>query len=190
MKTICLAVLLLAACGSDSNNSGIDAPGGESGSGSGTLDCASYCTKITANCTGANNQYGSMATCVASCAHFPVGAISDLSGNTLGCRLYHAGAAAADPGTHCIHAGPSGGTVCGQPCDGFCSLVTAECATQYPSAGTCATQCANYATTPLYSAAVTSGNSLSCRIYHATAASTDPTTHCPHTGSNGGGVCQ
>jgi hypothetical protein len=36
---------------------------------------------------------------------------------------------------------------------------------------------------------VTSGNDLSCRIYHATAASTDATTHCPHTGSDGGGVC-
>jgi len=154
-----------------------------------SLDCTTYCTKVTTNCTGSNGQYGSMDTCMASCAHFPVGSEADTAGNTLGCRIYHAGNAATDPVTHCIHAGPSGGGACGNPCDGFCSLVDAECPTQYPSATACATLCAGYATTPHYSAAVTSGDSLSCRIYHATNAATDPTTHCPHTGSDGGGVC-
>jgi hypothetical protein len=38
-----------------------------------------------------------------------------------------------------------------------------------------------FATDPASTSAVTSGNSLSCRIYHATAASVDPGTHCPHT---------
>ena len=49
--------------------------------------------------------------------------------------------------------------------------------------------CAGFAATPAYTAAVTGGNSLSCRIYHATAASTGPATHCPHTAMDGGGVC-
>jgi hypothetical protein len=43
------------------------------------------------------------------------------------------------------------------------------------------TTCAGFATTPAYSDAVKSGNSLSCRIYHATAASLAPAVHCPHT---------
>jgi hypothetical protein len=34
-----------------------------------------------------------------------------------------------------------------------------------------------------------STNSLGCRQYHATLAATDPTTHCPHAGAGGGGVC-
>ena len=91
------------------------------------LDCTSYCTTITGACTAANLQYSDMATCVASCAHFPVGTLADMGGDTLGCRLYHANAAKTDPGTHCVHAGPGGGGVCGMPCMGFCDLVVAEC---------------------------------------------------------------
>jgi hypothetical protein len=177
-----LAVVLLVACAGK-------APPGPTADAAPMLDCATYCARITTNCTGANVQYGAMNQCMASCASFPQGAISDTSGNTLGCRIYHAGAAAADPTTHCVHAGPSGAPACGAACDGFCSLVVAECSAQYPDANTCATTCAGFATTPAYTANVTSGNSLSCRIYHATAASTDPTTHCPHTASVSA-VCQ
>ncbi len=36
----------------------------------------------------------------------------------------------------------------------------------------------------------TEGDSLGCRIYHATVAGTDdPIVHCPHASPNGGGVC-
>lgn len=183
MRTRALLCFFFAACSTTVGGNTVDSPAA-------TLDCTTYCTRTMTNCTGsANAQYSSMDTCMASCSHFPVGTLADTGGNTLGCRIYHAGNAATDPNTHCIHAGPSGGTVCGNPSDGFCSLVVAECPTQYPSATACATLAAGYAATPLYSAAVESGNNLSCRIYHATAASTDPTTHCPHTGSDGGGVC-
>jgi hypothetical protein len=181
MRCQVVVSLLLSACTAT--------VAGNPGGGSATLDCETYCDRTMANCTGSNAQYSGSDTCMASCTHFPEGTLADTSGNTLGCRIYHAGNAATDPTTHCIHAGPSGGGACGNPCDGFCSLVVAECPTQYPSASDCATVCATYATTPPYSAAVTGGDDLSCRIYHATAASVDPTTHCPHTGSDGGGVC-
>ena len=184
MRNLCCACLLLGAC-----TVGVAGSGTSDSGSAATPDCNTYCTRIATNCTDVNSQYSSMATCMASCTHFPVGTAADIAGNTLGCRIYHAGNAATDPVTHCIHAGPSGGGHCGDPCDGFCSLVVAECPAQYPSASDCATTCAGYATTAAYSAAVTSGNDLSCRIYHATAASTDPSTHCPHTGSDGGGVC-
>ena len=50
----------------------------------------------------------------------------DTTGNTIGCRLYHAGAAAADPVLHCPHAGPTGGNVCGSWCDNYCQLMAQE----------------------------------------------------------------
>jgi hypothetical protein len=183
MRHLAIVCLLASACttGVAGSSSGDD--------GSATLDCTTYCNRTMTNCTGSNAQFSAADTCMASCTHYPTGTLADTSGDTLGCRIYHAGNAATDPNTHCIHAGPSGGGACGEPCDGFCSLVVAECSTQYPSAADCATACAGYPAGPPYSAAVTSGNNLSCRIYHATAASTDPTTHCPHTGSDGGGVC-
>jgi len=160
-----------------------DTPGG-------TLSCTAYCTTIQGACTAANLQYSDMATCVATCAHFTVGAASDTSGDTLGCRTNHAMLAQTGPGTHCVHAGPSGGGVCGMPCEGFCSIVVPECPTQWPSATTCPTMCAGLNPVPAYTANVQSGDSLSCRIYHATAASTNPTTHCPHTAVTGSATCQ
>src|SRR5262245_12876101 len=148
-------LLLLAACGNDHKANidgavdtpeGIDAPGIDAAQ---MLDCMSYCTTITGACTAANLQYSDMATCVASCAHFPVGMVADMGGDTLGGRTYHANAAKTDPGTHCVHAGPGGGGVCGMPCMGFCDLVVAECPAQW-TMSTCANQCGALAQTPPY----------------------------------------
>jgi hypothetical protein len=168
-----LCLIFVAACGSSSSTTD------SNGSGA-APDCTTYCTSITANCTATHQQYGSMATCMASCAHFPVGTSGMMASDTLGCRTYHAGAAMADPVTHCVHAGPSGAGVCGSPCEGFCDLAVAECPTQYADKNTCMTACASMTMTPPFDSSIQSGNNLSCRIYHATAASTDPTTHCPH----------
>src|SRR5262245_5576880 len=170
-------LFLLAACGSD-NKANVDAM---HDGPAGPPSCAAYCTAIQANCTAANLQWADTATCMAACAHLPVGTMADMGGDTLGCRLYHANAAHTAPDTHCVHAGPSGAGVCGMPCMGFCDLVVAECPTQYPNAGGCATTCAMFAATPPFTANVTSGDSLSCRLYHASAASTAPALHCPHT---------
>ncbi len=78
-------------------------------------DCNAYCTSITANCTGDNAQYNDVADCVAYCngAMWPAGTAGAMDGNNLACRIYHSGAAASAPAVHCIHAGPSGGAVCG-----------------------------------------------------------------------------
>jgi hypothetical protein len=187
MQRLTILVLFVAACGSDSNNqidapSHIDAP-------MGTLDCASYCTAIIANCTTANLQFGDMGTCMASCNDFPKGALADMGGDTLGCRLNHAMLAHSDPATHCVHAGPSGGGVCGTPCMGFCDITVAACPTAYANATACGTACAQFPATPAFTANVQSGNSASCRIYHATAASVTPDPHCMHVLPTGG-PCQ
>lgn len=153
-----------------------------------TLDCTSYCTAITQRCTGQNQQYASSANCLDSCADLMAGALTDTMGNTLGCRVYHVELALSDPGTHCVHAGPSGGATCGTTCQGFCAIATAECPTQW-SANTCANQCSMVATSPPYSSSAT-GNTIECRLLHATQAATDPTTECPNTVKNQNPVCQ
>jgi hypothetical protein len=178
MRTLAIACLV-AACSSSSKSP--DAQPHDS-SNPGTT-CSAYCMTLQAACTGANGQFMSMQTCTSSCMNYPLGNAGDQSGNSLACRAYHAMLAQTDPVTHCVHAGPSGGGACGNPCDGFCSLVVKECATQYPSASACATTCAGFAATPAYTDNVQTGNSLSCRIYAATLASTMPAAHCADTGS-------
>jgi hypothetical protein len=62
-----------------------------------------------ASCTGGNAAYASLAECLTSCAAFDDSEpydISDVSGNTLACRLYHSQVASVDPVTHCPHTEP------------------------------------------------------------------------------------
>lgn len=182
-----------------------------------TLDCNSYCTTIAANCTGLNAQYGganavdATAHCMATCAKFTPGALSDMSGNTLGCRIYHANNAKVTGmlGIHCPHAGPAGAAVnaatgtCGDPCLNFCTLEIAACGVvgaapfgQYTDMNACMTACSGFDKAHSYtinggvSPTVNPiGDSLACRLYHTTNAliTGAAATHCPHTGPAGGG---
>jgi hypothetical protein len=179
-----------------------------------TLDCPSYCNLIQTNCTGANAQYPDLGHCLGSCASFAPGALGDMSGNTLGCRIYHAGVPSmTTPATHCVHAGPGGvqtnaaAPQCGDACTSFCNLERKICGSsdaplanitpQYQNATACMTACARFDKTHLYSVTPASaGDSLACRLYHATNAAsfavlTPPdtaqvNTHCGHTGVAGG----
>lgn len=188
-SVITIVVLAAAGCGDDGDSktvdasTAIDAPAGAPA-------CADYCAKIATNCTGANQQYSNAATCMASCALFPVGVTADTTGNTLGCRVYHAANAAAGPTVHCRHAGPGGDGVCGANCDGFCTIVQGACSTQttppYADKPACMTACGGFATTPVYDQSVQTGNSLACRMYHATVATTTPMPHCSHVKAVGG----
>jgi hypothetical protein len=191
----------LAACGDDSGDGttidapvAIDAPGGAIDA-AGNPDaaaaptCADYCTTIAANCTAANLMYASTAECMATCTKFTPGTVGQTSGNTLGCRLYHAGNAAgsvANANTHCRHGGPGGDGLCGSNCEGFCTIVQGSCSTQanppYADMGACMTACGGYSMTTPYVANATGGN-FACRLYHATAAANAPGTHCSHTAS-------
>jgi hypothetical protein len=160
---------------STSDDTTTGAPGGT---------CADYCATMATNCTGALTQWGNEGFCAASCATFPVGAPEDMAGNTLGCRVYHAGAAAADPETHCVHAGPGGSGVCGAVCEGFCTIGMAACPDKWADAAACMAACAMFDDAETYDATDVSGNTLACRLYHATAASVDPVTHCGHIGGD------
>ena len=200
MRTLLACLLLCAACGGDDTPAKNDAATTDTGGGnidsSGNGDtmgalpsCQDYCTAIQANCTAALQQYANMQNCLDSCANFMVGALSDTSGNTVGCRLYHAQqSAGGGASTHCRHAGPGGGGMCGPTiCAGFCAIAPNECPTQWP-AGTCSTACAAENVAGNYSTA-SAGDSIECRLYHLTMAATDPGGHCGHTTPQNSTAC-
>jgi len=158
-------------------------------------DCASYCGNITVNCVGVNKQYTDSATCMLVCAALPLGlSAGETSGNTIGCRQYHTGAAAADATTHCIHAGPSGGGVCGGAttslCEAYCNITKKACvgaAAIFSLDPVCMAACAAFNMSGTI--ADTAGNTAFCHLYHAGAALADPATHCAHASPSGNGVC-
>lgn len=157
--------------------------------------CSNYCNTITANCTGANIQYPDFQGCMDNCkgpAAFPQGQSSDTSGNTLGCRSYHAQIASGDPATHCPHAGPGGANVCGGWCENYCHYALANCTgfnTLYNGQTACMNSCANFPDNGPDGAI--SGDSVQCRTYHATVAGIgSPAVHCPHASKEGGGICE
>ncbi|MFO0724479.1 MAG: hypothetical protein U1E65_11890 [Myxococcota bacterium] len=139
--------------------------------------CADYCAAIQANCMGQDQQYESAANCLATCAAMDPGAAADRMGNTLGCRAYHAGAAAGNPAVHCPHAGPGGGGVCGNNCDSFCALSLAICtgANQvYTDTADCMTECSTVPDTVRYTTAATNPGSAACFVWYIQHDSVDP----------------
>jgi hypothetical protein len=173
-----------------SGGSGGSTSSGGSGGSTAMLDCASYCTEMDANCTGDNAMYSSDDACKGTCATWMAGMLGDTKGATLGCHLYHGGdPAKSDAKTHCPHAGPLGSGVCGDDCANFCAAAVAVCGSQatppYKDAADCMTACAAFPGQDKvpYSAKVTSGDSLACRMYHLTVASSSADmakTHCAH----------
>lgn len=190
---ILFAVALCAGCGDDAST---NTPDGRPADGAPadtapqplTLDCASYCGGIQARCPDALAQYGSMEECVGSCSLLPLGTLGEMAGNTLGCRIYHTEAAGEDAGAHCEHAGPGGGSMCGATaCEAFCSMAPGTCPDEW-QVNTCMNRCGMLDSTPPYSIA-SSGDTLECRLYHLTAATVDPATHCPHTDRMNSATC-
>jgi hypothetical protein len=151
--------------------------------------CTPYCNTIATNCQPPYTQYFSMDACLKSCALLPKGTAADTAGNTVGCRTYHAGAAAgtaANQQIHCPHAGPGGDGACGANCLGFCTIAMGACTGSnqvFPSMPDCMNACATFNPVPKYSSTVTSGNSFACRLYHLTNAALGPAeanVHCGH----------
>ena len=186
-----LVACTLIACGGNGGGTGGGAGGGAggggAGGGSGAPTCSAYCTAIMSNCTGINQQYSQLNRCQNACKAFPVGASADTSGNTLGCRQYHAGAAASAPATHCVHAGPGGAGTCGADCDGYCQMTQLYCTTAnqalvYADLPACKAHCAMFGTTAKYSTSSDAGidelKQVACLLYHAQEGTTAPVDHC------------
>jgi hypothetical protein len=181
----CNSILGITAATQEPDDSGGDA-------GPPSLTCAFYCATVMQNCTGPNLEYLDMPTCMTACPIFEPGTsfTTDTADDTLGCRIYHALAAAGDPSYHCRHAGPVGGDHCGMPCEAFCNLDTSYCAAPnpvaYSSPTLCQADCANYTylTGSTGDLTQTGGDTLNCRVYHLEAAFASMSAaqyHCPHT---------
>ena len=128
--------------------------------------CGAYCDRVMSNCKGSSAIFSSMDVCMAACAAYPEGTLSDTSANTLECRAYHALLARTDANAHCPHASTDGGGVCGtDKCDAYCDQMKANCGTEFSSASgfdlaACKAACATYPDEP---SRLTSGNSVQCR---------------------------
>ena len=78
--------------------------------------------------------------------------------------------------------------MCGGYIDNFCEVITHVCTGD--NAPTWAADCATDAATwPAGTPGATSGDSLSCRLYHLGVAVVMPDDHCAHADADGGGVC-
>lgn len=148
-----------------------------------TPDCETYCSVVTRACTGDYAVYTSEDECLSACTLFAPGLGEDRTQDTLGCRLYHSYASLEAPDNHCPHAGPSGDGHCGKDnCVSYCSLAQAACKDAFAAGpGTieeCLTSCADLPGAPrdqTYTAqSAESGNTVQCRIRHATLAVDDP----------------
>jgi hypothetical protein len=218
-------------CGGDDEAAPLDAGGeasaeggGEAGADAGTdgrddgapvtVSCATYCSQVTAHCLGdvfvtggadaASKQYISRDGCMAACARMQLGTIDDTQGDTVGCRQYHSGLpAAANPVTHCPHAGIVGAAQCSAQagrCATFCRLLVKICLADsgtgvgvgeqpFPDEPACLTACANapYTLSLSDNELLLAGNNLNCRQYHLMAAYSNidagtAVLHCPHLG--------
>lgn len=148
--------------------------------------CGQYCDAVLAGCTGANQLFSGRDECLAACGGFPTsGKEGDSSGNSVYCRLYHAKATASDP-THCAHASVSGAGICGALCEVYCDYSLKYCSSLYSDRSACLETCANFPAAG-HDHDPATGNSVECRIFHASAAA-DP-SHCAHASANGAGVC-
>jgi hypothetical protein len=180
--------VVVAGCGDNGNNNNSDAAVPADMAMAAVPSCTTYCSAVLANCTGApmaadggtvgEAPFGSMNACMHACALMPVGKVGDQSGNTLGCRTYHAmaaGGGGSAAATHCPHASMSGGGVCGDRCASFCALATAVCTAangvtdpQFTSLADCMSQCgtAPFAFDTAEPEIVVDTPTLNCAFYH------------------------
>lgn len=159
--------------------------GGRAGSVSND-PCAEYCTTVIENCKAPYAVYTSLDTCLAVCAVLPPGNPNDQIGNSVACRLRNAKLAksTAEPDVHCPIAGPGGADVCGSNCEGYCVILSEVCSvsfgTNFESLVDCHQQCAMLPDPVAFEATQNKGNTVGCRLWHSSAASLDPGTHCAH----------
>lgn len=149
--------------------------------------CLDYCDTIMAGCTGTNAQYASPTACLLVCEKLPAGTPGSTSGNNVECRNSQAALALStgESGNYCFTAGPGGGGVCGQDCDGYCSVMLATCR-EFATLSQCTADCsivpnlAQSSVVQTYNTSMQAGNTVQCRLFHVTASTIDPVLHCPH----------
>ncbi len=195
------AALLLASCANivgiqDAalDESGSGGAGAQGSGGAGGADdphallCARYCSEVMKNCSGDVQVYESLPVCLKVCQALPSGKNGERSGNSVNCRLSHAeqaGVLVGEKASECPAAGPGGNGVCGENCEGFCTLMAAICPANLSVE--CGATCPSIEDLGGYTSLQTSGKTLQCRLYHVSAATIDAVFHCPH--AAGAGPC-
>jgi hypothetical protein len=154
--------------------------------------CASYCQTVLTACVDDFAVYSNDRTCEGFCAVLPEGT-DDQNANTVRCRLKQA-MLASDTGEvdfHCPLAGPGGDDTCGSNCEGYCTVLAATCPEEltdtFGDLAGCLEQCPSIPDLGTYNLSQTTGNSIQCRLWHLSAATIDPGSHCSH--ASGGSPC-
>ncbi len=86
--------------------------------------------------------------------------------------------------------GGAGGGMAAVDCDKYCTDIAANCTAtnaQFADKASCMGSCAGLPGDGMDGAM--DGNTMQCRIYHTSAAPSDPVLHCPHAGPSGGAAC-
>ncbi len=116
----------------------------------GEPSCEVFCRNLAGACPGERAPYESQSQCMATCAIWPPGDLAERSALTVACRQYHAGAALADPVTHCHHLGIGGDGSCTSVpaegnCEGYCLALERACDSAFQEVGgtqeDCRTDC-------------------------------------------------
>lgn len=165
--------------------------GGAGGTGPTDDVCQDYCDLMREQCVGEALQFRDDAQCLQVCRAFPVGSLDDDRVNTASCRRRYAAKARYLAGpelaTTCGYAGPGGDGRCGSNCEGFCTIAMTACragATDpyvYDSFDACLLDCEDLPMTRYEYGTVSAGNSLECRLFHASSAiMADADEHCEH----------
>jgi hypothetical protein len=185
-----------ASLGGSPGRDGDPQPNGGAGGAGGAAPsddvCEQYCELIGEHCVGEALQYRDDAQCLRICRALPVGEIDDDRVNTASCRRRYAGKtrylAGPELATGCAYAGPGGDGRCGSNCEGFCAIAMAACSAEvsdpyfYESLDACLEDCEGLPMTRYEYGAVSAGNSLECRLFHASSAiMSDADEHCEHT---------
>lgn len=171
----------------------------------GASRCASFCQTVMEACPGDVAVYEDQAACEKICTLFDAGNPDKPQGNTLACRASQAEVAlrlSSDPSenrTNCAAAGPGGDTTCTiyeklPDCEGYCKIYMTACKTTkdwgFTNAQQCIDRCAAFPHQDTFTVAGgQEGDSLACRLHHATLAVSDPDTHCKSAGMLPQGAC-
>jgi hypothetical protein len=177
----CLTALALAACqavaGIEDRTLDPDALAPSS-----SPQCKEYCSVVMDACKNKNAVYTTEAICLGVCAQLDPGDDEDTAGNTVACRLYQAKIAKDEP-DYCKGAGPGGNNVCGTDCEAYCEFFPKACPAsyEYKSTKDCVRYCEGLPSQPDFDVSRDhDGDTIECRLVHASSATTKPAEHCPH----------
>jgi hypothetical protein len=167
--------------------------------------CQRYCATLKEACPGDVAVYEDDEICANVCKIFKAGTPSKPQGNTLACRAEQADIALSfnsdlsENRSNCEAAGPGGGEQCtiypSTPnCEGYCTVYMAACTNTkdwgFNTFEQCTSRCAAFPYSGTYTAAEgAKGDSLACRLHHATLATVDPDNNCESAGVRPAGDC-